>query len=137
MHTVDYRNNLPEAEKMGKPTRLILADDNLHARHGLRAVLTSQQGIEIAGEASQGDEAIALVEALHPDVVLLDVRMPVKDGLQATRIIKKRWPKVRVILISMYPDYQTEALSIDADAFLIKGCSTEELVTAITGNNKE
>lgn len=122
---------------MDKPTRLILADDNLHARHGLQAVLASQQGIEVAGEASQGDEAIMLVETLHPDAVLMDVRMPVKDGLQVTHIIKKRWPKVRVVLISMYSDYQTEALSIGADAFLIKGCSTKELVTAITGNHKE
>jgi DNA-binding NarL/FixJ family response regulator len=122
---------------MGKPTRLILADDSPHARHGLRAVLDSQPGIEVTGDASQGEEAIALVEELHPDVALLDVRMPITDGIQATRMIKQRWPKVRVVLISLYADYQVEALATGADAFLVKGCSTEELVTAIVGTQPQ
>jgi YesN/AraC family two-component response regulator len=118
---------------MDKKTRLVLADDNSHALHGLRAMLSSQPGLEVAGEASQGDEAIALVEALQPDVALLDVRMPKTDGLQATGVIKKRWPKVRVVLISMYADYKDEALATGADAFLIKGCTAEELLTTILG----
>jgi YesN/AraC family two-component response regulator len=116
---------------MNKITRVIIADDNPHARHGLQAILTSQPGIEVAGEASQGDEAIALAETLQPDVALLDVRMPKTDGLQAARMIKKRWPQIRVILISMYADYKVEALASGADAFLVKGCTAEELVTAI------
>jgi YesN/AraC family two-component response regulator len=118
---------------MDKMTRLVLADDNPRALHGLRALLTAQPGVEVAGEASQGDEAIALVERLQPDVALLDVRMPKTDGLQATRAIKKRWPRVRVILISMYADYKVEALSTGADAFLVKGCTAEELLTTILG----
>jgi len=122
---------------MDKPTRLILADDNPHARHGLRAVLSSHSNLEVVGEATQGHEAIALVETLQPDVALLDVRMPKTDGIQATRTIKNRWPKVRVVLISMYTDYKEEALAAGADAFLVKGCSAEELVTAILGNQPQ
>ena len=118
---------------MDKPTRLILADDNPHARHGLRAILSSHSNLEVVGEASQGDEAIALVETLQPDVALLDVRMPKTDGIQATRMIKNRWPKVRVVLISMYTDYKEEALATGADTFLVKGCSADELVAAILG----
>ena len=123
--------------KTKKVTQLVIADDNPRALHGLRAILTSQSGLEVVGEASQGEEAIALVEALHPDVALLDVRMPVLDGIQATCTIKKCWPKVRVVLISMYADYQVEALSAGADAFLVKGCPAEELVTAILGTQPQ
>lgn len=122
---------------MNKKTRLVLADDNPRARKGMRAMLTARSDVEVVGEASQGDEAIALVEALQPDVALLDVRMPVKDGVQATRTIKKRWPKVRVVLISMYTDYQVEALSTGADAFLVKGCPAEELMAAILENRSQ
>ena len=122
---------------MDKKTRLVLADDNPHALHGLRAILSSQPGVEVAGEASQGDEAITLVETLQPDVALLDVRMPKTDGMQATRAIKKRWPKVRVVLISMYADYKVEALATGADAFLVKGCTAEELLKTILGSQPQ
>jgi two-component system response regulator DesR len=120
----------PEAQQVIK---LVISDDNLHALHGLRAILTSHPGVEVAGEASRGDEAIALVERLQPDVALLDVRMPVVDGIEATRIIKKRWPQVTVVLISMYAEYRAEALSTGADAFLVKGCPAEELIAMVTG----
>lgn len=119
--------------KVKQVIKLVIADDNLHALRGLRAILTSQPGVEVAGEASRGDEAIALVERLQPDVALLDVRMPMMDGIQATRIIKKRWPQVRVVLISMYTEYQAEALFTGADAFLVKGCPADELLSAVTG----
>jgi two-component system response regulator DesR len=122
---------------MDKSTRLILADDNPHARHGLRAILSSHSNLDVVGEASQGDEAIALVETLQPEVALLDVRMPKTDGIQAARTIKNRWPKVRVVLISMYTDYKEEALAAGADAFLVKGCPAGELVIAILGNQPQ
>jgi DNA-binding NarL/FixJ family response regulator len=119
--------------KLKKVTKLLIADDSPRARDGLRAILTTQPGIEIVAEASQGDEAIALVEDHRPDVALLDVRMPVLDGIQAARVIKARWPNVRVVLISLYDDYQVEALSSAADAFLVKGCPAEELLSVVTG----
>ena len=119
--------------KTKKVTRLVIADDSPRARHGLRTILTTRSDLEVVGEASQGDDAILLVEARQPDVALLDVRMPVIGGLQAARTIKNRWPKVRVILISIYADYQSEALSAGADAFLVKGCPAEELLSILTG----
>lgn len=125
-------NIMPKSKKV---TRLLIADDSPRARDGLRAILTTQPGIEIVAEASQGEEAIALVEEHHPDVALLDVRMPVLDGIETARAIKDHWPNVRVVLISLYEDSQAEALSSGADAFLIKGCLAEELLSAVTDSS--
>ena len=72
-----------------------------------------------------------LVEALQPEVVLMDARMPGMDGLEATYQIKGRWPQIRVIVLSMYRAYQAEALAAGADVFLVKGCAAEELLGAI------
>lgn len=117
---------------MNKITRLIVADDNPRARDGLRAILSTQPGIEIVAEASQGDEVLDLVEVLLPDVVLLDIRMPGMDGIQTARSIKAHWPWIRVVLISIYDECQDEALS-SADVFLIKGCPAEELISVVMG----
>jgi YesN/AraC family two-component response regulator len=117
--------------KTKKVIQLVIADDSPRVRHGLRTILTIQPDLEVVGEASHGNEAILLVETKQPDVALLDVRMPVLDGIQATRTIKKRWPEVRVVLISLYADYQLEALSAGADAFLVKGCSVDEIISTI------
>ena len=120
---------------MDKITRLIVADDSPHARRGLCAILAAQPGMDIVGEASQGVEALALVEAQQPQVALLDVCMPVMGGIEAARAIKKRWPQVRVVLISMYADYQREALASGADAFLVKGCPADVLVSTVLGTS--
>ncbi len=114
-----------------RTVRLIVADDSLPARHGLCAILAGRAGIEIIGEASQGVEALALVEEKQPEAALLDVRMRAMDGVQATRLIKRHWPATRVILISMFADHEGEALAAGADAFVVKGCPVEELLTAI------
>ena len=111
--------------------RVLIADDRLSSRNGLKALLATQPGIEIIGEAADGQEAVQLVEQCRPDVVLMDVRMPVTDGLEATRIIKDRWPEVKIIVLTMYPSHQAEALAAGADAFLVKGCSAEDLLEAI------
>lgn len=116
---------------MEKMTRLVIADDSPHARHGQRAVLATQPGIEVVGEAADGAEALRLVQTIQPDGVILDVRMPGMDGLQATRLIKRRWPEIKVIVLSLYAYYREEALATGADAFLVKGCPVEELLGAI------
>ena len=121
---------------MKKTTRLIVADDSPPARHGLCAILAAQPGMDIVGEASQGAEALTMVEAQLPNVALLDVRMPIMNGIEAARAIKKRWPQVRVVLISMYADYQNEALASGADAFLVKGCPAEELISTVLGASR-
>jgi two-component system response regulator DesR len=118
-------------KEMEQPTRVLIADDGLRARRALRAVLALEPGIEVIGEATDGPEAVRLVEELGPDVVLMDAKMPVMDGLEATQLIKERWPEVRVVVLTIHPGYRAEALAAGADAFLIKGCSAKDLSEAI------
>jgi DNA-binding NarL/FixJ family response regulator len=87
--------------------------------------------VEVVAEAPNGQEAVRLVEECCPDVVVMDARMPVMDGLEATRLIKSKWPEVKVIVLSLYSAYQAQALSAGADVFLIKGCPAEQLLQAV------
>ncbi len=116
-------------------TRVLIADDRPWARAGLRALLATRREIEVVGEAANGQEALALAEKYQPDVVLLDVRMPVLDGLEATRLIKARWPKIRVVVLTMHAVYRSEALAAGADQFLVKGGPSKQLFGAILGSN--
>jgi DNA-binding NarL/FixJ family response regulator len=116
---------------MTKQTRVLIADDRLRSRSGLRAVLALRPEIEIVGEAADGQEAVRLVAECRPDVVLMDARMPVMDGVEATRLIKERWPEVRVVVLTIHASYRDDALAAGADAFLIKGCAAADLLKAI------
>jgi DNA-binding NarL/FixJ family response regulator len=111
--------------------RLLIADDAPRSRHGLRALLATWPEVEVIGEAADGREAMRLLGEYQPDVVLMDARMPVMDGLEATRLIKSKWPEIRVVVLTMYPAFRTQALAAGADAFLVKGCPPEELLEAI------
>jgi DNA-binding NarL/FixJ family response regulator len=114
-----------------QPKRVLIADDRLRSRRALRAVLALEPGIEVIGEAMDGQEAVRLVEECEPDVVLMDAKMPVMDGLEATRRIKEQCPKVRVIVLTIHAGYRAGALTAGADALLVKGCSAKDLVEAI------
>jgi YesN/AraC family two-component response regulator len=116
---------------MNKPTKIMVVENNSRARSALAAFISLQVGIRITAEASNGLEAISKIKSCPPDIVLMDMRMPIMDGLEATKIIKKRWPWVKVIALTMYQNYQSEALSAGADAFLVKGCSVAELVSTV------
>jgi DNA-binding NarL/FixJ family response regulator len=120
---------------MEQKIRVLIADDRPHSRDGLRALAATWPKVEVVGEASDGREAVRLAEAVRPDVVLMDVRMPALDGLAATRLIKERWPQVRVVILTMYPLPRADALSAGADACLVKGCATEELLAAVYGSS--
>ena len=116
---------------MSEQCRVLIADDNVRARLGLRALLALSPEIEIAGEVGDGWEAVQRVRDGQPDVVLMDARMPQMDGLEATRQIKAHWPQVRIVVASMYASYRAEALAAGADAFLVKGCPAGDLLAAI------
>jgi DNA-binding NarL/FixJ family response regulator len=118
-------------ETMKPRVQVLIVDDRPISRNGLRALLGTLPDITIVGEAADGQEAVRLVEELEPDVVLMDVCMPVLDGLAATRIIKKRWPAVKVVVLTMYALPEHDVMAAGADAFLIKGCPSRELFGAI------
>jgi YesN/AraC family two-component response regulator len=116
---------------MNKPTKIMVVENNSCARSALKAYISLQVGIRITAEASNGLEAISKIKNCPPDIVLMDMQMPVMDGLEATKIIKKRWPWIKVIALTMYQNYRTKALSAGADAFLVKGCSVSELISTV------
>ncbi|HEX6291877.1 MAG TPA: response regulator transcription factor [Herpetosiphonaceae bacterium] len=116
---------------MAQPIRLLITDDSVRARHGLRALLSTSPEVEVVGEATNGEEAVCLVAEFHPDVVLMDVQMPLMDGVEATRRIKRLWPEVQVIVLTIYAEQQAAALTAGADSFVIKGGAPEQLLAAL------
>jgi DNA-binding NarL/FixJ family response regulator len=113
--------------------RVLLADDQELLRSGFRMVLDAQDGIEVVGEASNGAEAIEKTAALAPDVVIMDVRMPGTDGIQATRTITERYPDSRVLILTTFDldEYAFAGLRAGASGFLLKDVPPAELVSAI------
>jgi DNA-binding NarL/FixJ family response regulator len=116
---------------------IMIVDDSLPARHALKALLSQQPGIKVTAEAANGLEAFKMIQKQPPDLVLMDVRMPVMDGLEATRLIKQQWTNIKIVILTMYPDSQVEALSAGADAFLVKGCAPEEMIAVLHSMNQE
>jgi two-component system, NarL family, response regulator DegU len=116
----------------GGSIRLLLADDHTMLRESLRRTMEAE-GLEVVGEAGDGEEAARLAEELHPDVVLMDVSMPVLDGVEATRLISQRAPDVSVVMLTMHADQDVVARAIRAGAvgYLVKDCTTEQLVDTI------
>jgi DNA-binding NarL/FixJ family response regulator len=114
-------------------TSVVLADDQRIVREGLATLLGLLQGIEVLGTASDGEEAIALVERLRPDVVLMDLRMPRCDGVEATRRLRERTPDCKVIVLTTYADDRSvlEALRAGARGFLTKDAGADEIERAI------
>jgi DNA-binding NarL/FixJ family response regulator len=113
--------------------RVLIVDDDDLMRAGLRGVLSSDDAIELVGEASDGREAAYRVRLLRPDVVLMDVRMPDLDGISATRDVLAGFPDVKVVILTTFEedDYIFGALSAGASGFLLKRTRPEELIAAI------
>ena len=121
---------MPDSPRTAVPPRVLLVDDHPLFLEGLRNLLTSE-GIEVVGLAKDGLEALAQARRLRPDVILMDIQMPVMDGLEATRRIKEQWPEIRVVVLTLYARYQVKALESGADLFLLKGCTPQVLQDAI------
>ena len=115
------------------PIRVLLADDHKLVRAGIRLLLEKLPDVKVIAEASDGQEAIRLVEKHEPQVVLTDIAMPGLNGLEVTRHLADKFPKVRVIVLSMYSDEEHVYLALRAGAagYLLKGAAREELELAI------
>jgi YesN/AraC family two-component response regulator len=120
---------------MDKMLRLIIVEDSLPARRALKAVISLQTGFSVIAEASNGQEAIHCVSEHIPDIVLMDMRMPVMDGMDATHVIKERWPQIKIVILTMYSDSRPDAVTAGADAFLVKGCPIEEMASTLRALN--
>jgi two-component system, NarL family, response regulator LiaR len=116
-----------------KPIRVVIADDHLVVRDGLKVFLANYPDIQVIGEAADGKRAVELCSALKPDVVLMDLVMPVMDGTTAAKLIHQRDPQIRVLALTSFQDRRLVEETIQAGAvgFLYKDCEPEELAQAI------
>jgi DNA-binding NarL/FixJ family response regulator len=118
---------------MTAPIRVLIADDQRVVREGLAMVLGLLHGVEVVGAASDGAEAVALAEELGPDVVLMDLRMPRCDGVEATRLLRERRPQTKVVVLTTYADDHSvlEALRAGARGYLTKDAGGAEIRDAL------
>ncbi|MFO7838105.1 MAG: response regulator transcription factor, partial [Desulfosalsimonadaceae bacterium] len=123
------QKSIPVATRL----RVLFADDHKVMRQGLSRLISAQTDIEVAGEAANGREVVELARKLRPDVIVMDISMPVMDGIEATRLIKSESPEVRIVGLSMFKDEQSvnSIMHAGADAFVPKTASTAELLEAL------
>jgi DNA-binding NarL/FixJ family response regulator len=112
---------------------VLLADDHGVLRQGLRKILEENQGIRVVGEASNGRDAVAEILVRQPDVAVLDIAMPLLNGIEATRQLARRSPRTQVLILSMHSDqaYVTQAVSAGAKGYLLKESAGEDLIEAV------
>ena len=113
--------------------RVFLADDHLILREGIRSLLGKVSDIEVVGEAGEGGETVAKVEQLVPDVVLMDITMPGMSGLEATRQITQKYPRVKVLILTIHEtnQYLSQMLQAGASGYVVKTTAASELISAI------
>jgi DNA-binding NarL/FixJ family response regulator len=116
-----------------KPVRVLLAEDHTLVRAGIRSLLEKMEGVTVVGEAQDGRDALAQIEELKPDIVLMDISMPLLNGLETTRRCTKDMPMTRVVILSMYAaeEYVVQALRAGAAGYMLKDSATSELELAL------
>src|ERR1044071_197102 len=115
------------------PLTYLITDDHGIFRQGLKIALGDDPALHCLGEAGNGQELLALLQDLHPDVILLDLKMPVMDGMEATREIRKRYPDVKILILTMHDDEQLvlHMLEAGANGYLVKNAEPEEIKLAL------
>ena len=124
---------MPDMRNLSGPIRVLVVDDHAILRDGLRSLLDRQQDIVVVGEASSGEEALAQIGSLAPDIVLMDLAMPGMDGLEATRRLRRSHPDVKVLILTQHDDreYIAPALHAGAAGYVLKRSGGREVVNAI------
>ncbi|WP_129306147.1 response regulator transcription factor [Streptomyces sp. L2] len=124
---------MTETKEEGKPARVVVADDQTVVREGIVMLLGLLEGVEVVGSAGDGEEAVRLVADLAPDVVLMDLRMPRCDGVEATRRIRSQYPGTQVVVLTTYADDESlfPALHAGARGYLTKDAGGDEIVRAV------
>ena len=121
---------------MHQPIKVVIADDNSPFRNALKKLFrkTSDVSVDILGEAENGQQLVELVEEIQPDIVISDVGMPVMDGIEATRIIKRKFPNIKVIGFSLFDDEKhiDGMINAGASGYLLKNVSVEEFISGIS-----
>lgn len=113
--------------------RVMIVDDQEIVREGLKMILSLHEDIDIIGEASNGQELLKLVESEMPEVVLMDIRMPVMNGIETTKIMKEKYPNVKIIILTTFneDEYIFQGLKNGADSYILKDSGSKEILTAI------
>lgn len=113
--------------------KVMIVDDQEIVREGLKMILSLHEEIEIIGEASNGEELLKLIETKTPEVVLMDIRMPVMNGIEATKLMKEKYPNVKIIILTTFneDEYIFEGLKNGADSYILKDSGSKEILTAI------
>lgn len=124
---------MPDTDVGLAPIRVVIADDHPVVRRGLLALLETLPGIDVVGEAADGERAVREVQLSKPDVVLMDVQMPAMDGIEATRQVRRCCPDVAVLILTMYDDDATvlTAMKAGARGYLLKGADQDEIARAL------
>src|SRR5215218_2402682 len=122
-------------EQLGGASRIVIADDHPIFRSALRQLLDGPSDFEVVGEAADGEEAVDLCRRLRPDLVVMDVRMPKMDGLEATREIKAEFPLTIVLILTCFedPQYLEEAINAGAGGYILKDYTQEQIINSIVG----
>src|SRR3990172_4352845 len=116
---------------MGKDIRILLVDDHLLVREGVKSVLDQEEDMHVVGQAANSEETLSQLEKLDPDIVLMDIKMSGMDGIELTRLVKQRKPSCKVIMLTLYDQYVSEAMRAGATGYLLKDVGAKELVQTI------